>query len=200
MLSDGYHAVADGKVASVVTSLEMTAMPALRPDVGDPTWLFARLERPRAEEYRNLYRLVGQEWLWFSRLELTDAALEAIIHSPQVEIYRLDAGAGAVGMLELDFRVASECELGFFGLTSALTGGRAGRWLMNRAIERAWARSIRRFWVHTCNLDHHAALAFYQRSGFTPYRLQIEIADDPRLTGVLPETAAPHVPIIRARE
>jgi hypothetical protein len=46
-------------------------------------------------------------------------------------------------------------------------------------------------------LDHPDALAFYIRSGFRPFRRQIEITDDPRLTGVLPETAAPHVPIIR---
>jgi hypothetical protein len=67
---------------------------------------------------------------------------------------------------------------------------------MNRAIEQAWAHPIRRFWVHTCTLDHAGALAFYVRSGFVPYRRQIEIADDPRILGEAPRTAAPHVPIL----
>jgi hypothetical protein len=52
--------------------------------------------------------------------------------------------------------------------------------------------------VHTCTLDHPAALAFYQRSGFVAYRRQVEIDDDPRLDGTLPADAAPHVPLIRS--
>jgi hypothetical protein len=35
------------------------------------------------------------------------------------------------------------------------------------------------------------------RSGFTPYARSMEIADDPRLTGLLRRTAAPHVPIVK---
>ena len=75
-------------------------------------------------------------------------------------------------------------------------GQGAGRALMNLAIEKAWARPIRRFWVHTCTLDHHAALGFYQRSGFTPYARRVEVADDPRVTGLVPRSFAPHLPII----
>jgi hypothetical protein len=69
---------------------------------------------------------------------------------------------------------------------------------MNRAIERAWARPIHRFWVHTCTLDHPGALGFYIRSGFRPYARRVEVADDPRLVGLAPRTSAPHVPIIEA--
>jgi hypothetical protein len=50
--------------------------------------------------------------------------------------------------------------------------------------------------VHTCTFDHPSAVAFYQRSGFHPFRRQIEITDDPRLDGTAPRTAARHVPII----
>jgi hypothetical protein len=34
------------------------------------------------------------------------------------------------------------------------------------------------------------------RSGFTPYRRAIEVADDPRLFGFLPREAAPHIPLL----
>ena len=81
-------------------------------------------------------------------------------------------------------------------MTAELIGGGAGRWLMNRALELAWSRPVSRVWVHTCTFDHPSALAFYLRSGFRPFRQQIEVADDPRLDGTTPRSAAKHVPII----
>jgi hypothetical protein len=35
------------------------------------------------------------------------------------------------------------------------------------------------------------------KCGFSPYKQAIEVADDPRVCGILPEETAPHVPIIR---
>ena len=66
----------------------------------------------------------------------------------------------------------------------------------DQALARAWAKPIRRFWVHTCTFDHPAALPFYVRSGFKPYALQIEVHPDPRLTGHLPRDVAPHIALI----
>ncbi|MGH6726907.1 MAG: GNAT family N-acetyltransferase [Pseudolabrys sp.] len=195
-LDDGYADVPAGKLASVVTLLEMTARVALRPQPGAIVWQLRRVERPDANWYRQLFRHVGEHWLWFSRLRMRDAELSAIIHHPQVEIYALVHAGADEGLLELDFRRGGECELAFFGLAPALLGRGAGRWLMNRAIEKAWSQPIRRFSTHTCTLDHPHALDFYIRSGFTPHRRQIEIADDPRLDGTLARTAAPHVPIV----
>ena len=100
------------------------------------------------------------------------------------------------GLLELDRREAPDVELAFFGLTSALVGQGAGRWLMARALDLAWRHRPRRFWVHTCTLDHPAALGFYRRSGFTPVERHIEMAQDPRLNGLLPRDCAPHIPIV----
>jgi GNAT superfamily N-acetyltransferase len=77
-----------------------------------------------------------------------------------------------------------------------MIGSGAGRFLMNEAIARAFARPIERLFVHTCTFDHPGAVDFYKRSGFTPYKLAIEIHDDPRLTGALPREAAPHVPLL----
>ena len=116
--------------------------------------------------------------------------------SPLVEVYALVQDGRDEGLLELDFREAGQCELAFFGVTAKLIGSGAGRWLMNRALELAWSRPVARFWVHTCTLDHPSAVAFYQRSGFRPFRRQIEIEDDPRLDGTLPRSVARHVPII----
>jgi GNAT superfamily N-acetyltransferase len=146
--------------------------------------------------YRALYWRVGEEWLWFSRMRMADAELAAIVQSPQVEVHALAFDGSDEGLLELDFRQAGQCELVFFGVTGNMIGSGAGRWLMNRALDRVWSRPVDRFWVHTCTVDHPSALEFYQRSGFRPFRRQIEIADDPRLNGMAPRSAARHVPVI----
>lgn len=202
MLSDGYSDVPGGKLAAVVTSLEMTAPPAPRADPEQPGIVLQRVERPDVAWYRDLYSRIGTEWLWASRLVIPEDALAAILRHPDVEVYAVVKDGRGEGLLELDFREEGACELAFFGLTASAIGNGTGRWLMNRAIARAWSReghpAIRRFWVHTCTLDSPQALGFYIRSGFTPVKRQIEIFDDPRLTGVLPLTAAPQVPVLKA--
>lgn len=183
MLSDGLHDVPSDRIAAVVTSLEMKTRPALRPESGGP-WQLQRLLRPEPDVYRALYRQIGDEWVWFSRTMMSDADLTKIIWHPQVEVYGLEVSGAFEGLLELDFRTEGEAELAFFGVGPSLVGGGAARWLMNRALEMAWGRPISRFWVHTCTMDHPNALAFYMRSGFVPFRRQIEIVADPRLQGI----------------
>ena len=185
-----------GKIAAVVTSLQMVERPPPRPERGDLALTLNRVPHPQLDWFRALFRRVGEEWIWFSRLAMSDAELAAIIHDPKVEVYVLTSGDTEAGLLELDFRKDHACELAFFGLTAPFIGTGAGRHMMNRAIELAWSRPIKRLWVHTCTFDHQGALAFYVRSGFRPFRLQIEIADDPRLTGLASRAAAPHVPLI----
>jgi GNAT superfamily N-acetyltransferase len=197
VLVDGYSEVPRGHVASVVTCLEMTTRPALRPAQPFPDGLrLERWERPDVARYRELFRAVGEDWLWFSRLIMPDAELRAILDDPRVEVYALRRGAVSVGLLELDYREPGQCELAFFGLTRDVLGRGLGRALMNEALERAWSRPIERFWVHTCTLDSPTALDFYRRSGFVAYALRVEVQADPRLTGAMPRTCAPHVPLV----
>ena len=192
---NGYHDIPAGKLAAITTSLQMFARPALRPEADVPGRL-RHVSEPGVDWYRNLYRRIGAEWLWFSRLRMAPEALAAMIRHPAIEIHALRIGERDEGLIELDFRAPGVCELRMFGVTAELVGTSAGRWLMNRAIEAAWAKPIGRFWLHTCTFDHPSALAFYIRSGFTPFRRQIEIADDPRLDGTLSRESAAHVPII----
>ena len=195
ILPDGEFDVPSGKIATVVTHLEMTELPAL-PSDPHGAWSLRRVETPDLDWFRDLYRCVGEEWLWFSRMRMPDAELADIIQSPLVEVYALVHDGRGEGLLELDFRDAGQCELVFFGVTAKLIGSGAGRWLMNRALELSWSRPITRVWVHTCTFDHPMALTFYQRSGFRPFRRQVEVADDPRLDGTAPRDVAKHVPVI----
>jgi GNAT superfamily N-acetyltransferase len=195
LLPDGYSDIPAGKIAAIVTHLEMTARPPRRADPPG-AWSLRKVDKPALDWYRDLHRRVGEEWLWLSRPRMNDAELAAIIHDAAIEIHALVAGGGDEGLLELDFREPGQCELVYFGVTASLIGTGAARFLMNRALERAWSRDVHRVWLHTCTFDHPSAVAFYQRSGFIPFRRQIEIADDPRLDGTLSRTAAKHVPII----
>ncbi|GLH79264.1 N-acetyltransferase [Bradyrhizobium sp. SSBR45G] len=194
-IPDGYFDIPPGKIAAVVTSLEMLAPPVIPPDpAGD--WTLRRVAQPDLDWYRDLYARVGWEWLWSQRTRMSDAELARTIRADGVEITTLEHDGGDEALLELDFRNKNECELVLFGVTSKLIGTGAGRLLMNHALRRAWARPLTRLWVHTCSFDHPRALAFYQRSGFRPYRRQIEIAPDPRLDGTLPRDVARHVPLL----
>ena len=197
-ISAGFYDVPQGHVATVVTHLEMRHRVETRAEQGASNLAIQHQVRPETDWYRSLFRSVGAlEWLWFSRLAMEDKQLASILSDPGVEVYALSCEGTDLGLLELDFRTEGECELAFFGVAPELIGSGAGRFLMNRAVDIAWARPISRFHVHTCTLDHPAALSFYIRSGFKPTRQQIEIAPDPRLVGLLPENAGPHVPIIR---
>ncbi len=187
-----------GMVAAVVTYLEMRERPPAPPHPAMSPLKLVRWQQPEIGRYRALFRRIGEPWLWFSRLVMPDDALEAILHDPFVDIYAVTNRSGDdLGLLELDFRKAGVCELAFFGLVPGMTGRGHGQWLMQRAVALAWRDGVKRLWVHTCTLDHPAALDFYQRQGFVPYARAIESFEDPRIAGILPEAAAPQVPVIR---
>jgi GNAT superfamily N-acetyltransferase len=195
-IPDGYTDLPPGKIASVVTFLEMRQRPQTKTTDAPLGLAIRKVSKPNLDWYRKLYRAVGQDWLWFSRLRMSDEELAGILQDTRVSLFTLSEDREDKGLLELDGRVGSELEIAYFGITRDLLGRGAGRYLMEHALSAAWDRSPKRVWVHTCTLDHPRALAFYMKAGFTPYKRAVEIADDPRLTGEAPRTAAPHVPII----
>lgn len=192
-----FSPIAKGEIGAIVTSLEMTSRPPLRA-IPPSDFRLLRWRAPTLDKYRVLYRRIGEPWLWYSRLELDDNALSAIINDRQVRIWAvLDRRGIEVGILELDFREDGQCEIAFFGVVLELAGKGHGKWLMAMALQAAWAEpGVTRLWVHTCTLDAPGALNFYIKSGFMPYQRQIETFPDPRLTGLIPRDAAPQVPVI----
>jgi len=190
-----YEPIPNDELAAIVTYLEMTERPVI--ELPRSTLDLKRILNPSVERYRELFRLVGAPWLWFSRLIMDDAALAAIVQHPNVELFAVQDGNGRdVGMLELDFREVGKCQLAFVGLVPELSGLGHGRWLLEEAVRRAWRDSVNRVQVHTCSLDHPAALAAYRRAGFTPVKRAIERFTDPRLLGILPKDCAPQIPLL----
>ena len=192
-MSGGLVDVAPGHVAAVVTFLEMTERPAPAEAPASPL----RLERwPEvdADRYRGLFRRVGETWLWFSRLAMDDATLLANVAEVHAVV---DRAGDEVGLVELDFRDPGESLIRFLGLVPGLAGRGHGRWLFARTLALAWRPGVERVRVHTCSLDHPAALPAYLRAGFRAYARALESFPDPRLTGMLAAGAAPQVPIVR---
>ena len=195
-LREGFHDVPAGAVALVVTHLEMSAPPEGVPAPAPEGLSLVHRPGIAPAEYLEAFRAVGGPWMWFSREVMDEGALAAMLAAAGARGALGAAGrCEVVGLVELLFE-GDACELVLFGLVPGEVGRGAGRWLMGQALARAWARPIRRLDVHTCTADHPAAMGFYLRSGFRAVRRQVEVARDPRLDGLAPEGAAPHVPLI----
>jgi GNAT superfamily N-acetyltransferase len=195
---DGYTDLEPGKIASVVTYLEKQRPPDAAAVPAKSEWSLERCSQPDVQWYRSLFLAVGKEWLWFSRLQMTDDALRSVIQDPAVDIFCFKINGEDKGILELDRREMPDIEIAFIGLIPETIGHGAGKFLLDQAVRLAWSRRPRRVLVHTCTLDHPRALPLYRAAGFVPYKRAIEVADDPRLDGTLPLTAAAHIPSIRA--
>lgn len=194
---DGYTEVPDGKIAFVVTYLEMLQAPAkpLAPPRSDVT--LERWSAPDVASYRELFKEIGEDWIWFSRLEQDEDVLAKTLAEPARELYKPMKDGKSVGTLELDYANPAEPVVAYFGLVPGAIGSGLGRWLMGQAVEMAWARpETKRLWLHTCTGDSPQAIHFYQSCGFKPYKRSIEVADDPRLKGLIGRDRAPHVPVI----
>jgi GNAT superfamily N-acetyltransferase len=192
---DGYTDLPPGRIANVVTYLEMR-MPSVRQRSLSGGLSVRSVRSPSLDWYRNLYRRVGERWLWFSRSVMDDRALAARLAAPATEILALDRDDDTIGFAELDRSVEGEIEIAMFGVAPEATGTGAARFLMDEALALVWAPGTKRVWLHTCTFDHPAAIPFYRRAGFTPYKFAIEVSPDPRLSGQLPRHAGPHVPLI----
>lgn len=194
---DGYTDLPAGKIANVVTYLEMTAPPArLDGAEGRTDLALRRVPDVDVAWFRETIRAVGEAWLWFSPLVMPEAELAAILADPGMAFHALERAGETVGIVQLDRRTAGEVEIAFFGVVPSETGTGAGRFLMARTLELAFRPGVRRVWLHTCTFDHPAAVPFYLRCGFVPYKLAIEVTDDPRLTGHIPRSAGRHVALI----
>ncbi len=120
--------------------------------------------------YRALYNGVGAPWLWYERSVLSDSELAALIVDPAVSIYTLHQADEILGYTELRHGPKDETQILYFGLMPCHIGKGFGHYFLEWTVRTAFAAGIKRLWVHTCSLDHHRALASYERVGFTQYR------------------------------
>lgn len=178
-----------------ITWLEMTVPPRHRarpaPALPGKPLLLQRISKPSVGFYRYIQHNVGDPWLWFSRREMTDAELGAIIQDDRVEFHVLSAGGEPAGFVELDFReMPASAEIAYFGLMPHFIGAGLGPYLLDWAIHYCWSKdpAPTRLLVNTCTLDHPAALGGYQKAGFSPYDRADTHFPDPVEAGIIPRT------------
>lgn len=159
------------RVEVVRTHLELRDLADLRPARLPAEPVALRLHRPiRAAEYRSLYSLVGERWLWRDRLVWTDAELDRYLSSPDVFVWTLNVGGATAGYFELQRHHDATVELMYFGLVESFIGRGLGGWLLTRAAEESFAAGAKRMILNTCTLDSPRALPNYLARGFVIVR------------------------------
>lgn len=134
-------------------------------------------KRPTVAYYRFLYHTVGRAYHWYSRGKLTDAELAAVLAEPLNEVHVLYDEGTPAGFVEFDRRVAGDIEIVQFGLMPGFIGQGLGKYFLSWALRQAWSYGPKRVWLHTCMLDHPAALPNYLKAGFVQYREEMTVRD-----------------------
>jgi GNAT superfamily N-acetyltransferase len=150
------------------TYLEMRSPDALRPSHEPGEIVTMTLESPCGPGlYRQLYLGVGAEYRWTDRAAWTDEEIAGHVGRSEIDVWTARVGDDLAGFFELR-RVPEDgsVELAYFGLLPRFTGRGLGGHLLTTAVRTAWALDPSRVWVHTCTLDHPAALPNYLRRGF----------------------------------
>jgi len=155
----------------VRTYLEMRSRQQLQ---GAPLASDARVERVRdcpLSFFRYLYREVGRDYSWRDRLGWTDEQCRTHMSDPAISLFVLYVAGAPAGYFELNARERGAIEIAYFGLLPHAVGRKLGTQLLTAATEAAWSLpGTSRVWLHTCTLDHPAALPNYLARGFVPYK------------------------------
>ncbi len=155
------------------TYLEMREPAALRPArVDDPTIRVDHAADCFPALWRFLYSEVGRKYRWVDRLGWTDERIRSHIENDAVSIWEMMVKGTLAGYFELQRDADDGIEIAYFGLFDEFTGRGLGGHLLTVAAETAWRMTSHRVWLHTCSLDHPAALPNYIKRGFTLFKTE----------------------------
>jgi GNAT superfamily N-acetyltransferase len=164
------------EIPATRTYLEYTTPTVVEASFPDPAFHVERLEPCPPELYRFLYGEVGRPWHWLDRRWWTDAQIREHVSNPAVQIFVLYQGHTVAGFFELSRDECGSVEIAYFGLLPAFIGRNLGAPFLSAAIAHAWAFGASRVWLHTCSLDHPAALPNYLARGFRIVREEQYVA------------------------
>jgi GNAT superfamily N-acetyltransferase len=182
------------RVAVTRTHLEMRSLQELLPAKAPRLQVEMTKRHPISPaEYRAIYSLVGERWLWRDRLTWSDAEMEAYLASPSVHVWTPLVANEIAGYFELRMHGdRATVELMYFGLAPAFIGRGLGGWLLARAVEEAFGLGARRLILNTCTLDAPQALPNYLARGFTIVREEqylLDVPASPPAKPLLPDLA-----------
>ena len=122
--------------------------------------------------FRSLYQQVGEAYRWTDRLRWSDDTIREHLATPGVSLWLMSWEDVAAGYFELREHADGSAEIAYFGLLPDFIGRGWGKYLLSRAVQIAWELGPNRVWLHTCTLDHPAALPNYLKRGFQPTRTE----------------------------
>jgi GNAT superfamily N-acetyltransferase len=156
------------------TYLEMLSPEELRQTpVPIPEPSIEQIQECPVSFFRYLYQEVGRAFHWTDRLGWTDETIRRYLDTPGVSIWLMSSHAAPAGYFELRKHDDGSVEIAYFGLLPEFIGRGWGKHLLTRAVEAAWQTGTHRVWLHTCTLDHPAALPNYVKRGFRPVREEV---------------------------
>ena len=156
------------------TYLELTDRAQFRTGFGQfPEIAIGHASKPLPDLYRLCYRAVGEAFHWRDRWDWTDAEIQAHLSQPEISIHVARRRNHLVGWYELRRMTENNSiEIAYFGLTPGAIGLGMGKHVLSWAVRDAWELGPSRVWVHTCTLDHPAALPNYRKRGFVVFRTE----------------------------
>ncbi len=147
-------------------SLEMRSSADLKPKpLPTVNFVVRQVMHPTPELNRFFYTAVGGDWYWVDRLAWTYDEWTAYIDRPELQTWVGYLDGSPAGYFELERQPDNVVEITSFGLLKPFIGKGLGGYFLSECIRRGWAWNAQRVWVHTCSLDHPAALANYQARG-----------------------------------
>jgi len=185
-------------IESLVTYLEMNPNPGLV-GISLGEFLMYREDCPLVEEYLDLYRAVGRDYIWNYRPGQTREEIQAIIQSPSQWLYMLKHQDRVVGMAELDATDPKNIELVHFGLIPTYIHRGIGKAFLQNIIAIVWESGALRLWLSTCGMDHPKAIHFYERAGFKIFKTTVAEFKDYRFSDFYSLQDAPQIPFGRRR-
>jgi GNAT superfamily N-acetyltransferase len=155
--------------------LEMTSVSLLK---AKPVPEGLRIEECLIKQYeynRFMYQLVGGQWQWNDKLSWSDEKWKEYAENDNLRTFAAYYQGSPAGYYELQRQKDGDVEIVYFGLAEKFVGRGFGGGLLSHAIETAWDwQGTKRVWVHTCTLDHPAALENYKARGMKLYRKTTE--------------------------
>ena len=154
------------------TYLELRDPGRLLPvELSDPDAHVERVAACPAAFFRFLYTAVGAQHHWVDRLSRTDDEIRAYLARPDISFWVMYRQGAPAGYFELR-RDTDAVEIVYFGLLPEFVGRGLGKALLTVAVRRAFELGAARVWLHTCTLDHPAALPNYLARGFRPFKTE----------------------------
>jgi GNAT superfamily N-acetyltransferase len=165
-------------VTSIITTyLEMRSADQLCPKRSADARFHIREKKERDWRFnRDLYVAVGEKWSWNDKRVWTDEQWKKYSLAPELRTFAAYYDDSLAGYYELRGDNEGGVQIAYFGLLPEFIGRGLGGALLTNAIEEAWrtSPSTTRVWVHTCTLDHPAALGNYEARGMVVYKQETE--------------------------